>query len=723
VTIPPEHEAEIRRLYHIEKWKVGTIATQLRVHRDVVQRVVQSDGTVRARPSRPSRIDPYLPFVQDTLGRYPRIPASRIYDMCKERGYRGSPDHFRHMIARYRPLPAAEAYQRLSTLPGEQAQVDWAHFGRVQVGRAVRALLAFVIVLSYSRQVFLRFFYGQHAENFLRGHEAAFSAWQGVARIILYDNLKSAVLDRRGDAIHFNPLLLEFANHYHFQPRAAAPARGNEKGRVERAIRFVRTSFWPARRWDGLDDLNSQAEQWCVERAAERPWPDDHRKTVAEVFAEEKSNLLALPDDDFATEERREVKVGKTPYARFDGNDYSVPHTLVRRTLEVRASLECVRVLSAGEVVAVHTRSFDRGQLIEDPSHVEALRIAKAESREHRAMDRLTRSAPSSQALFVRLAERGENIGRQTQLVLSLLTEYGGIRLEQAYATWRFRRMSSTATTTCSVLTRMMKSRRAIPMPTKSDEKRHEQARQLGLWGLLAHWDEYGGEPWVERLLEYEEEERQRRSLERRIHNAKLGRFKPLADFEWGWPKSIDRDLIDDVLRLDFLDEAANVVVIGPNGVGKSTIAQNIGYQALLAGYSVRRVTASEMLNDLAAQDSSAALARRLRRYCNPSLLIVDEIGYLAFDSRYGDLLFEVVSRRHETKSIVLTTNKPFSEWNDVFPNASCVTALVDRLVHKAEIVKIDGASYRAKEARERTAKRTSARKAKRRRSAKKTRS
>jgi len=251
-------------------------------------------------------------------------------------------------------------------------------------------------------------------------------------------------------------------------------------------------------------------------------------------------------------------------------------------------------------------------------------------------------------------------------------------------------------------------------MPSRSEEARRERARKLGLYGLLAAWDKLGGEPWVDQLLEHEEDERQRRSLERRIRNAKLGRFKPIADFEWDWPKEIDRDLVEDVLRLGFLEETANVVIVGPNGTGKSTISQNIGYQALLKGHTVRRATASEMLNDLAAQDSSAALARRLRRYCSPSLLLVDEIGYLAFDSRYGDLLFEVVSRRHESKSTVITTNKPFAEWNEVFPNASCVTALVDRLVHKAEIVKINGESYRAKEARERAAKRAAARKAKR---------
>jgi DNA replication protein DnaC len=228
-----------------------------------------------------------------------------------------------------------------------------------------------------------------------------------------------------------------------------------------------------------------------------------------------------------------------------------------------------------------------------------------------------------------------------------------------------------------------------------------DRARRLGLYGLLACWDEMSDAPWVSALIECEEAERSRRSLERRIRNSKVGRFKPMADFEWSWPDKIDRPLIEELMQLGFIEEATNVILAGPNGVGKSTIAQNIAHQALLRGYTVLCATASAMLNDLAAQDTSMALARRLRRYVNPVVLLIDEVGYLSYDSRAADLLFEVVSRRHEQRPIILTTNKPFAEWNEVFPNASSVTALVDRLLHHAEIVKIEGDSYRVKEAKQ----------------------
>jgi DNA replication protein DnaC len=246
------------------------------------------------------------------------------------------------------------------------------------------------------------------------------------------------------------------------------------------------------------------------------------------------------------------------------------------------------------------------------------------------------------------------------------------------------------------------------------DELR-SRAQKLGLHGVLARWDEFGAAPWLHTLLDCEADERQRRSLLRRIHNARLGAFKPIADFDWTWPTKIDREGIEDLFQLEFVDEAANIVLIGGNGLGKTTIAVNLLHKALLAGHTALRVTASEMLNDLATQDSAQALARRLRRYCRPTILMLDEVGYLAFGTRHGDLLFEVISRRHQHKPIVLTTNRVFKEWNEVFPNSSCVTALVDRLTHKAEILKIEGDSYREKEAKERALRKAQERKARKR--------
>jgi transposase len=433
MTIPAELEARILRYYHVEKWRIGTIARQLRVHPETVARVLAQAGLPRiGPPRRASKIDPYLPFILETLAKFPTLTASRLHAMVCERGYRGGKSRFRSIVACHRPRRPAEAYLRLRTLPGEQAQCDWAHFGHMTIGRARRPLMAFVMVLSYSRHIFLRFFLDARTENFLRGHLGAFAAWGGIPRVILYDNLRSAVLQRHGDAIRFNPTLLDFAAHYRFEPRPVAIARGNEKGRVEKAIQFVRGAFFAARTFASLDDLNAQADAWCRGPASDRRCPEDPSRGVAEVFAEEASLLLKQPDNPYPLVERMEVRAGKTPYVRFDQNDYSVPHTHVRRTLTVLADTDRLRIVQGHEVLATHPRSYDRGQQIEIPAHLQALVDAKRQARHHRATDRLAQAAPASRTLLRRAAERGHNLGTITASLARLLERYGPGPLDAA---------------------------------------------------------------------------------------------------------------------------------------------------------------------------------------------------------------------------------------------------------------------------------------------------
>jgi DNA replication protein DnaC len=245
-------------------------------------------------------------------------------------------------------------------------------------------------------------------------------------------------------------------------------------------------------------------------------------------------------------------------------------------------------------------------------------------------------------------------------------------------------------------------------------EELRSRARALGLHGLVANWERVSQAAWLPELLSLEEVERQRRSLERRVKGAKIGRFKPMADFDWGWPKSMDRTAVEELFSFSFAQpsEPSNVVLVGPNGVGKTMIAQNLAHQGVLRGFTVKFTTASAMLNDLAAQDGAKGLQLALRRYCQPHILVVDEVGYLSYDNRHADLLFEIVTRRYGQKPMVVTTNKPFSEWNEVFPNAACVVTLVDRLVHASEIVRIEGDSYRRKEAKDRAERKARGRRA-----------
>jgi len=227
--ISPAQRAEIRRLFYAEHWRIGTIASQLGLHAQTVRAALETERFNQRSLVRASPLDPYLPFVRDTLEQYPRLRATRLYEMLQARGYLGSVTTLRRLVRDLRPRPIAQAYLRLHTLAGEQAQVDWGHFGSIQVGKAQRSLSAFVMVLSWSRAIHVRFTLDQTLESFLLGHVEAFTALGGVARTLLYDNLKSAVLARQGSAIEFHPRLLELAAHYPFLPRPCAVARGNEK--------------------------------------------------------------------------------------------------------------------------------------------------------------------------------------------------------------------------------------------------------------------------------------------------------------------------------------------------------------------------------------------------------------------------------------------------------------------------------------------------------------
>lgn len=234
-----------------------------------------------------------------------------------------------------------------------------------------------------------------------------------------------------------------------------------------------------------------------------------------------------------------------------------------------------------------------------------------------------------------------------------------------------------------------------------------KRLRAIGLVGLAARLDDIRGEPWVERVIAIEAEERQRRGFDSRFKSSRLGRFKPMADFDWSWPRGAHREAIDVLFQLRFIEEGANVILAGPNGVGKTMIAKNLAHAVVRAGKTARFTTASAMLNELAAQEGLVALSRAYRRYTSPAVLVVDELGYVAYGNRHADVLFEVVNRRYELgRSVIVTTNRAFQEWGDLFPNATCVVPLIDRLVHKSDIFEIDGDSYRLKEAQERAQRR-----------------
>lgn len=462
--ISPELRVHIRRLFFAEHWRIGTIATELGVHPDTVRRAVESERFNGTTPKlRSTILDPYRAFIADTLDRHPRLRSTRLYEMIRERGYPGSAVQLRRYVRTVRPAREKEAYLRLQTLPGEQGQADWGNFGKIRIGNTQRNLSCFVLVLSWSRAVYARFAVDQTMESFLRGHVEAFRAMGGVPRSVLYDNLKCVVLERVGDHIRYHPRLLELAGHYHFAPKPCAVYRGNEKGRVERTIQYLRSSFFAARSFHSVTDLNLQLAAWISGIAHARMLPGDPTgRSVVDALEEERTRLLPLPEHDFECDHIRPTASGKTPYVRFDGNDYSIPHDRVRKVLTLIASEHLVRILDRTDEIARHTRSYDRGETIEDPAHLAALEREKRHAHELRGRDLLRTICPGADAFIDALALRGEPLSGHTSRLLKLLDRYGAAELDAAIDE-AVSRGAISAVSVAHILDRRARSRHELP--------------------------------------------------------------------------------------------------------------------------------------------------------------------------------------------------------------------------------------------------------------------
>jgi len=478
--IDEETRAHIRYLFYAEHWKAGTIARELMLHPDTVRHAIETDRFANTtRTIRPSMMDPYADFIREVLAKHPRLRATRIFQMIQDRGYRGSVVQVRRFVSSVRPIHK-EAFLRLRTFPGEEGQVDWGGFGSVPVGRAQRQLSCFVTTLSYSRALYFEFFFDQQMESFLRGHVNAFEDWKGLPRILLYDNLRSVVLERRGSDIHFNPRLLELSSHYHFSARPCQVGAGNQKGRVERAIRYIRESFFAARPWSTLEDLNRQARRWRDEVAHARAWPGgDSRRTVAGVFAEEQPSLLQLPAHQFETDLLVPVRSRKTIYVRFDLNDYSIPPTAVGRQLVLAASGTTIRILDGSQEIVRHRRSYDRHQQVLDPTHQDELLKEKRKALGSTRGTRLSQAVPESEAFLDAAFNLGESARRQTNQLLHLLDLYGASELRAAICEALARKTPRISSVQFILNQRRRISKRPTPSPV--DLSRHPELERFSV--------------------------------------------------------------------------------------------------------------------------------------------------------------------------------------------------------------------------------------------------
>jgi transposase len=421
----PELEAEIARLHYAEHWPVGTIAAQLETHVDQVRRVLGLDAPRATAPPRPRIVDPYRPFIDDTLRRYPKLRATRLYDMVRERGFRGSVRTVREHVALVRPRPPHEAYLVTETLLGEVAQVDWAHVGELAVPGGVRALWVFVMVLANSRAMWGEFVIDLTVHSLCRSLVRAAHAFGGVARQWLFDNPKVVVLERIGTVARFHPTLLALCAAMRVEPKLCAVRKPRQKGKVERAIRYLRDRFLAGRTIAGVEQGNHQLARFIAEIAHVRPHPTIAQRTVGEVFTAERPRLLPLPVPLPETARVEPIKVDSQAFVHLDTNRYSAPSNYMLRIVTLVVDDRTIRLVDGDKVIAEHARSWGRRQIFEKPEHRAALVEERRAARNLKGRDRIRAVVPAFDRIVERWDVSGSSLGYRVARTIKLLDLYG----------------------------------------------------------------------------------------------------------------------------------------------------------------------------------------------------------------------------------------------------------------------------------------------------------
>ncbi len=430
----PQIWAEIRRLNLVEKVSISEIARRLTISRKTVRKALASEicpQRIQAATVRPSKLDPFRDYINERLAKYPKLPAGVLFRELKDRGYSGKLRILEAYVAGIKKK-TEEAFLRIETLPGEYAQVDWANCGIVQIGNAIRKLSCFVMVLSFSRMIYLEFTLSQCLEDFIQCHINAFKFFGGVTKKILYDNLKTVVLSRLGNNIQFNPKFMEFAGIYLFEPKLCQPGCGNEKGKVECGIKYIRSNFlsgmetrtaWPA--------IKGEAIKWRDETANVRRHRTTRERPI-DRFEREKPLLGTLPPVDYDAAIIRSVKATSQALIHFDGNAYSAPHTLAYKPLTLKASPDDIRLFDGKKQVAEHKRSYERGMMIEDPKHYEELLAIKRKAHASKIKDSFLNLGDLAKAYLEGLIKAELNLPHHLSQIMDWVRLYGKTEVLQA---------------------------------------------------------------------------------------------------------------------------------------------------------------------------------------------------------------------------------------------------------------------------------------------------
>jgi transposase len=456
--------AKIKHLFYAQHYTMNAIGDHLGIHHTTVKNVLDLAGKPhKTRAVSETLLSPYRDVIEQLLEKTPRLRSTRIIQILRDRGYTGGITQLRLLVAELRPKKA-RAFLSLNIFPGEQAQVDWASFGSMKVGRSERKLSCFVMTLSYSRATFAVFTFDQTLESFLRCHILAFNYLGGIPRTTLTDNLKSAVLDRQGKAVAFNPKYLALAAHYAFFPKAANVRAGWEKGRVERTIRYVRDNFFAGREFKDLHHANTELREWLDKVCNLRPWPQDRSKIVSEVWHEERAKLMPKPSQDFPTDYVGTCVPSKICFVRFDGNDYSAPSQYVGKALTLVASEAKIRILDGAAELASHQRSYSKGERISEAKHFANLHEQKPESKARTKRGEFIGIIPEAAKFFERIIASGRPTGSQTTLLYQYIKLHGKDSVRRAIVAALARDICSAAYVG-QILTSMDKKAKELPPP------------------------------------------------------------------------------------------------------------------------------------------------------------------------------------------------------------------------------------------------------------------
>lgn len=425
--------AEMRRLVLVQRWRIETVARRFGVHHSTVRRALRNGPDDGTPPLPQTVIEPFKPWILERLTEAPQLSGTRLYEELKARGYQHGVAAVRRYLVKVRHPRPRKVYLRVETEPGEQAQVDWGHFGHLRVGNSQRPLSAFAMVLSYSRALFVDFAFDQQQETFLRMHRRALETFGGVPRRILYDNLKSVVLHHVGATVQFNPRFLAFAGHYLFEPTAAPVRYPEAKGRVESAIKYIRHSFFYGRTFSSLEDVRRQVAAWLESTANARVHATT-RERPCERLLVERPRLHALPEHPFDTDVVLPVVVSKEARVRLDTNSYSVPPQFAGQTVHLRADDVTVRVLHEGAEVARHDRCWERHQAIEDAAHLEQLLERRKSALGPKRKDRLAALSPECRLYLQEVARGRAALDNEVRKLTRLLKEYSEAEVAEGMA-------------------------------------------------------------------------------------------------------------------------------------------------------------------------------------------------------------------------------------------------------------------------------------------------